>query len=321
MPKLTVGLPVYNAMPFLPETIASLLTQDYGDFNILIIDDGSTDDSAEYLRTVKDPRVQIVHQENKGLTFTLNRMLQEAETPWLVRQDADDIAYPTRIKLILEYINKYPEAGMFYSLARYHQGHKSFGTFRTTVGSPMVLSNLTKAGYLLAICHPAVTLNVQKALSIGGYRFNLHVEDTDLWWRMALSSDIVFISEFTVGFRINSSSISSVNLKKQWTNVLYIQYLLLSHLWKLNPLPYDRIIDKLAAMLDEKELRFKEHIRRLNIHAGKGELIRACTYAAKSLATSPKHFFRRAAYELGTMKTVVNGADPRQFAALSDILW
>lgn len=321
MSKLTIGLPVYNAMPFLPETMASLLAQDYQDFNILVIDDGSTDDSAKYLRTVKDPRMHVVRQENKGLTFTLNRMLREAETPWLVRHDADDIAYPNRIRLIVEYIEKYPEAGMFYSLARYYPNYKSFGTFRTTVASPMVLRNLTKAGYLLAICHPAVTLNIQKTLSVEGYRFNLHVEDIDLWWRMALRSDVVFIPEFTVGVRHNFSSTSNINLKKQSINTLYVQYLLLSHLWGLSPLPYDRILDKLAVMMDEKELQFREHIRQANIHAGRREFIRACAHAAKSLSASPRHFFRRVTYELGTKKTVVNGVDPRIFAAFSDILW
>ncbi len=321
MSKLTIGLPVYNAMPFLPETVDSLLAQDYQDFNILVIDDGSTDNSAEYLGTVKDPRIYVVHQENRGLTFTLNRMLREVAAPWLVRHDADDIAYPNRIRLIVEYIKKYPEAGMFYSLARYYQNHKSFGMFRTTAASPMVLSNFTKAGYLLAICHPAVTLNVKKTLSLGGYRFNLHVEDIDLWWRMALENDVVFIPEFTVGVRHNFSSISNINFKMQSINTLYVQYLLLSHLWRLSPLPYDQILDKLAVMLDERELRFREHIRQANIYIGKGEFIRASAAAAKSLSASPQHFFRRVAYELGTKKTAVNGVDPKMFAASSDILW
>lgn len=321
MAALTIGLPVYNAMPFLPETIASLLAQDYPDFNILIIDDGSTDDGAEYLGTVKDPRVHVMRQDNRGLTFTLNRMLREVDTQWLVRHDADDIAYPNRIRLIVEYIKKYPEAGMFYSLARYYQNHKSFGTFRSTIASPMVLSNLTKAGYLLAICHPAVTLNVQRALSVGGYRFDLHVEDIDLWWRMALVSDVVLIPECTVGFRHNFSSISTRNIKQQTEHTLYIQYLLLSQLWELSPSPYDRILEKLTVMLDERELRFREHIRQANIYAGKGKFTKAFTHAARSFTASPQHFIRRVAYELGTKNIAVNGVDPRMFASFSDILW
>jgi hypothetical protein len=61
---------------------------------------------------------------------------------------------------------------------------------------------LTKAGYLLAICHPTVTLNVAKTTELGGYRFNLHIEDIDLWWRMALKHEIRLIPEETVGFRL-----------------------------------------------------------------------------------------------------------------------
>jgi hypothetical protein len=92
-------------------------------------------------------------------------------------------------------------------------------------------------------------------------------------------------------------------------------------LWKLNPLPYDQILDKLAVMLDEKELQFRAHIRQANIYIGKGEFIRASAAAAKSLLASPQHFFKRVSYELGTKKTAVNGVDPKMFAASSDILW
>src|SRR5437868_10398358 len=116
---------------------------------------------------------------------------------------------------------------MFYSYARYYAGGRSLGTFRTTEGSPERLRELTQAGYLLAICHPTVTLNVEKTLRCGGYRFNLHVEDLDLWWRLALDSEIRLIPSATVAFRLNSGSLSSRNLESQAISALYIQYLLL----------------------------------------------------------------------------------------------
>ena len=67
MNRLTIGLPVYNAMPFLEESLTSLLCQTDSDFTILAIDDGSTDDSLEYLLSVKDPRLTVVHQANGDL--------------------------------------------------------------------------------------------------------------------------------------------------------------------------------------------------------------------------------------------------------------
>src|ERR1700692_3965269 len=97
MTLLTLGLPVYNAMPFLPQTLDSLLRQSYEDFELLVIDDASTDGSLGYLKSIKDSRLRLISQENRGLTATLNRMLAEANTPWLVRHDADYIAFPHRV--------------------------------------------------------------------------------------------------------------------------------------------------------------------------------------------------------------------------------
>src|SRR5579872_5321061 len=81
MPLLTVGIPVYNALPYLRESVESILNQTYENFELLIIDDGSTDDSLEYLKSIRDRRLRLIHQENRGLTATLNRMLAEANSP------------------------------------------------------------------------------------------------------------------------------------------------------------------------------------------------------------------------------------------------
>src|ERR1019366_5743598 len=135
MRKLTVGIPVFNAIPYLPENIESILRQSYSDFEILIINDGSTDGSREYLRSVRDPRLRIVDQENRGLTATLNRMLAEVRTPWLARHDADDVAYPHRLTRAVDYISRYSESGMFYSLAEYYPAG-SVGLYRTTRRNP-----------------------------------------------------------------------------------------------------------------------------------------------------------------------------------------
>lgn len=128
---LTVGIPVYNAMPYLAESVQSILGQSYIDFEVLAINDGSTDDSLAYLQSLRDGRLRIINQKNQGLTATLNRMLAEAQTPWLARHDADDIAYPHRLARTVEYINRYPQSGMFCSLADYYP-RECYGTFRAT---------------------------------------------------------------------------------------------------------------------------------------------------------------------------------------------
>ena len=179
-----------------------------------------------------------MRQENKGIAFTQNRLLKEAQTPLFGSHDYNDISYPNRIRLIMEFIKKFSSAEMFYSMAK-HYGYYASGTFKTSVASPTVLSNLTKAAHLLVICQSTVALNIQKPLDVGGYRINKHaytVEDVDLSWRLALRNDLILIPEFTVDFRLSFSSVYSKSLEIKSINTLFVQYLLLSHLWCLRPM-------------------------------------------------------------------------------------
>ena len=321
MPLLTVGLPVHNGMPFLPKAVDSLLRQSYQQFELLVLDDGSTDGSLDYLNSIKDPRLRVVIQEHRGLTHTLNRMLSEAKTPWLVRHDADDIAFPERLAITADYIERFPETGMFYSYARYYHGGRVFGTFRTTTASAEDLRTLTTSGYLLAICHPTVTLNVRKTINVGGYRFDLHVEDADLWWRMALAYDIRLVPAATVAVRHNSASVSTNNFEKQCINTLYIQYLLLSHLWNLMPLPYEDVQIKLGSLINWKHIRFRENARLSNICLSRKSYLTACGHAFSALLASPSHLATRLLYELRPRVAVVNGEDPQRFRSKRDLLW
>jgi len=321
MKLLTVGLPVHNAMPFLPETVDSLLKQSYENFELLVIDDGSRDDSLAFLKSIKDRRLRLISQENRGLTATLNRMLAEVNTPWLVRHDADDIAFPHRLGLIAESIGRYPDAGMFYSYARYYQNGRFFGTFRTTSATPERLRDLTRAGYLLAICHPTVTLNVAKTIDLGGYRFNLHVEDIDLWWRMALEYDIQLIPAATVGFRHNSMSVSSSNFEKQCVNTLFIQYLLLSHLWQLRPLSYEEISPRLMSLVNRRHIRFRENARLANISLSGKSYASAMRHLGQAFVASPADMVKRILYEFRSGAPVVNGENWKRFQAQKDLMW
>jgi glycosyltransferase involved in cell wall biosynthesis len=239
-PLLTVGIPVYNGMPWLPEMIESIRGQTYQDFAALVIDDGSSDGSAEYLRSIRDPRFRIVRQENRGITATLNRILAEVESPWMVRHDCDDVAFPQRLARTVDAITLFPDTGMLHSHAMHYQNGHRLGRLKTTVGDPVYLRRLAQRGYLPSICHSTVTLNVDKVRTLGGYRFDLNVEEYDMYWRMALTYDLRFIPETLVGYRMNGGSISARSMRAQAVNVLYIQYLLLSEIWDVAPRPMMR---------------------------------------------------------------------------------
>lgn len=320
MRQITVGIPVFNAMPYLPESLESILRQEYSDLEILVINDGSTDGSREYLHSVSDPRLRVVDQENRGLTATLNRMLVEVNTPWLARHDADDIAYPHRLARCVEYIGRYPESGMLYSMADYYPA-PSMGRYRTTKGSPAELRDLVRAGHLLTICHPTVVLNVERTRAVGGYRFNLHVEDVDLWWRMALHYDIRFIPEVLMGCRQNLKSTSANNLEGQAVNTLYVQYLLISHLWKRQTLAYEQVRNPLLGLFDSRKVEFRNHLRASNIEFGRGNKKRAFVEAAQALFASPTNFMRRLWDECSPRRGMTAGETPALFKKHENILW
>ena len=307
-------------MPYLAESVQSILGQTYAKFEVLVINDGSTDGSLPYIQSLRDRRLRIINQKNQGLTATLNRMLAETQTPWLVRHDADDIAYPHRLARTVEYINRFPESGMFCSLADYYP-RECYGTFRATRGSPGQFRDLVLSGYLPTICHPTVTLNVERTIDVGGYRFDLYVEDIDLWWRMALRYDIRLIPVVTLGFRQNLKSVSSANLASQALHTLYIQYLLLSHLWNLAPLPHKQACQQLSRLLDPRKLEFKTHLRGFNIEMGRGNRCRALWRLAAALVTSPASFSQRTLDELLVHRTIYLGERPALFAKNRNALW
>src|SRR6266702_4430193 len=80
-PLFTVGIPVHNGMAYLPESLQSILQQTYPHFEVVVINDGSTDDSLQYLKSIRDPRLRVISQPNQGISVALNRALEEARTP------------------------------------------------------------------------------------------------------------------------------------------------------------------------------------------------------------------------------------------------
>lgn len=95
-PQASVILPVHNGMPYLPATIDSLFAQEFGDFEVIAIDDGSTDDTTRYLRSIQDPRLSYHRLEKVGQAQAMNHGLAIARAEMIFRIDADDIALPGR---------------------------------------------------------------------------------------------------------------------------------------------------------------------------------------------------------------------------------
>lgn len=112
VPRVSVILPVYNGAEYLREAVDSILTQTYPDFELIAMNDGSSDGTAAILDAVRDPRVRVIHQENLGLALTLNKGIGLARGEFIARQDADDISRPERLARQVEYLDAHPACGL-----------------------------------------------------------------------------------------------------------------------------------------------------------------------------------------------------------------
>jgi glycosyltransferase involved in cell wall biosynthesis len=113
IPMLSIVMPLYNAAPFVGEAIQSILNQSFKDFELIIIDDGSTDNSLKIAQSFSDPRIRILkNDENKGIVYTRNRGLHEMKGRYFAPFDADDIAHPDKFSIQLEFMEKHPEFGL-----------------------------------------------------------------------------------------------------------------------------------------------------------------------------------------------------------------
>lgn len=112
MPKISVIFPVYNGTEYLLDAINSVLTQSYVDFELIIINDGSTDDSVAIIEKLKDPRIRFYQQSNKGLAATLNRGISLAKGEYIARQDQDDLSFPSRFERQINFLEANQDVGI-----------------------------------------------------------------------------------------------------------------------------------------------------------------------------------------------------------------
>lgn len=112
-PLVSVLMPVYNGMPYLPLAVQSILNQSFRDFEFIIVDDCSKDDSLRYLRSIQDTRIVLVPlQQNKGVTGALQEGMLKVRGKYVARLDADDLAKPHRLQTQVNFLESHPEVGL-----------------------------------------------------------------------------------------------------------------------------------------------------------------------------------------------------------------
>ena len=211
-PPLSVAMSVYNGERFLTAAIDSVLAQTFGDFEFLILDDGSTDATPHILRdyAVKDARIRPIIRENRGLVASLNQLLEEARAPLIARMDADDICQPERFALQVAFMQANPDHGVIGSWSEdIDEREQSFpieGGDQPLTHEDF-LHNIRFGGSLLV--HPGVMYRRALVREQGGYhKAFLHCEDLDLWLRLASVTKIANLPLRLIRYRHSGGQVS-----------------------------------------------------------------------------------------------------------------
>ena len=202
-PRVTVLMPVYNAERTLREAIDSILSQTFTDFEFLIIDDGSTDSSAEIVRSYTDPRIRLLPNErNLKITATLNRGLDIAQGEYIARMDADDISLPERLAKQVAFLDAHPEVGIVGTWAQ------AFGEAHFQIPHPTDPERIrAKLLFDSPLTHPSVMMR-RAFLKTHNLRYLPlgHFEDYELWQRSARLFPFANIPEYLLSYRVTAQS-------------------------------------------------------------------------------------------------------------------
>jgi len=209
MPPISVVIPAYNAGHTILETIASVQKQTFSDFELIVINDGSTDRTLELLSTVRDPRIKVFSDPNGGLPVARNRGISHATGEFITFLDADDLWTPDKLELQLAALQQHSEAGVAYSWTYFmdDQG-KSFHVDEPIFFEGNVYAQLLLRNFLASGSNPLIRR--QAIESAGEFDPTLKsAEDWDYWLRLAPCWGFVVVPKPQIFYRQSSGAMSS----------------------------------------------------------------------------------------------------------------
>lgn len=222
-PKVSVLLPVYNGQDYLAEAIDSILSQSFSDFELIIINDGSSDGSVAIIEKLDDPRIRFYQQSNKGLAATLNRGISLAIGEYIARQDQDDVSLPFRLEKQVAFLDANPEVGMVGASAEIWVGNERTNRFLRHPADDAAL----KFGLLFDnhFVHSSVMIRRSVFESVGEYSEDSSrqpPEDYELWSRVMKKYKLANLPEVLLAYREVEGSMSRAGVNPFLPNLIKI---------------------------------------------------------------------------------------------------
>lgn len=221
MPKFSVVISVYNKEKYIAKTLESVLNQNFNDFEVVILNDGSTDNSEAEILKFNDPRIRYFSQENSGASAARNFTIKQAQTNLIALMDADDYWYPFYLEEQNRLVNKFPQHSVFATATEVNRNGK---TFKNSYSIKTIGNTATVVDYFEASQLDSVLLSISTVIkkdvfeAVGWYNPEIKSgEDTDLYVRIGLKYPVVFSPKVCATYFMKKSGLfsSAKNLKEK----------------------------------------------------------------------------------------------------------
>ena len=215
--KVSVVIPLYNKVRHIARTINSVLTQTFLDFELIVVDDGSTDKGGDVVRQITDPRLRLITQDNAGVSAARNRGIQEAHTGLVAFLDADDEWLPEFLEIVMGLFKRHPEAGIFATAYRCCDGKKNWhpGYVDCPDAPPggLLPDYFRSSINSIPVCSSAVMIPKRVLNEIGFFPVGIgRGEDLNTWARIALRYRVAWSPVVGAIYHLSSDNRACVHL-------------------------------------------------------------------------------------------------------------
>lgn len=224
MPKVDVIVPAYNTQKYLRDSIDSVLSQTFEDFNLIIINDGSTDNTGDIIDSYEDERITHIElEENTGVATALNIGLMHTESDFIARFDSDDIMFPDRLEKQLQFFEENPHVDVLGGGMCTHMGKNH------TCSQPHVIQQHNQIKTALMVTYPMAhpTIMMRKKVA-DSFRYDTRFtasEDLEAWTRLIHHFTFANMNENVIHYRMRPDSETSTHIQSdEWVNSIYTIY-------------------------------------------------------------------------------------------------
>lgn len=274
----SVVIPLYNKEKSIINTIQSVLNQTFQDFEIVVINDGSTDKSAEIVEHIKDFRIRLVHQENQGVSAARNRGIKEAKYDWVTFLDGDDWWSDDFLTVLNDLQIKYPDAGIW--AGQYVQVYDKQKEIIVDRFPPIKEGYFQLYDFLYAVCSSSILLKKNIFKECGYFNTKLtHGEDTDMWIRIGMKYKMCYTNKVISYYNIGGNPLTKstgkipnfenhllsnidnyIGIDIEWDKIIVkkkADYLLIYYLEYPNNRKIKEMIDTLPDYIYDNRKRYK----------------------------------------------------------------